>query len=89
MSLGFHISLAGPVTYHNANRLLEIAKLVPLDRLLVETDCPYLSPHPFRGKRNEPSRVRLVAEKIAALRNISLEQLADATTQNALAVYKL
>jgi TatD DNase family protein len=89
MSLGFHISLAGPVTYHNANRLLEIAKLVPLDRLLVETDCPYLSPNPFRGKRNEPSRVRLVAEKIAALRNISLEQLADATTQNALAVYKL
>ncbi|MGI6685380.1 MAG: TatD family hydrolase [Bacillota bacterium] len=89
MSLGFHISIAGPVTYSNANRLLEIAKLVPLNRLLVETDCPYLTPHPFRGKRNEPSRVRLVAEKIAELRRIPLEKLAEATTKNAMDVYKL
>jgi len=89
MSLGFHISIAGPVTYSNANKLLEIAKLVPLDRLLVETDCPYLSPHPYRGKRNEPARVRLVAEKIAELRKISLEELAEATTRNALTVYQI
>ncbi|ATW26467.1 TatD family hydrolase [Candidatus Formimonas warabiya] len=89
MSLGFHISIAGPVTYHNANKLLEIAKLVPLDRLLVETDCPYLAPHPFRGKRNEPARVRLVGEKIAELRRISLEQLAEATTKNALTVFEI
>lgn len=89
MSLGFHISIAGPVTFSNANKLLEIAKLVPLDRLLVETDCPYLTPHPFRGKRNEPARVRLVAEKIAELRGISLKKLAEATTKNALEVYRI
>mgnify|MGYP000914157910 CR=1 FL=1 len=89
LSLGFHISLAGPVTYSNANKLLEIAKLVPLDRLLIETDCPYLTPHPFRGKRNEPAHVRLVAEKIAALRKITLEELAEATTKNGINVYKL
>lgn len=89
MTLGFHISIAGPVTYQNAHKLLEIAKLVPLDRLLVETDCPYLAPHPFRGKRNEPARVRLVAEKIAELRRIPLEQLAAATTKNALEVFHL
>lgn len=87
MNLGFHISLAGPVTFSNANKLVEVAKLVPLDRLLVETDCPYLSPHPFRGKRNEPARVRVVAEKIAELRGITLEEVAEATTQNAKNVY--
>lgn len=89
MTMGFHISIAGPVTYHNANRLLEVAKLVPLDRLLIETDCPYLSPHPFRGKRNEPARVRLVAEKIAQLRKISLEKLGEATRENARKVFLL
>lgn len=89
MSMGFHISIAGPVTYSNANKLLEIAKLVPLDRLLVETDCPYLTPHPYRGKRNEPARVRVTAEKIAQLRNITLEKLAEATTANAFQVYQI
>lgn len=87
MSLGFHISIGGPVTYSNAGKLLDIARLVPLDRLLVETDCPYLSPHPFRGKRNEPARVRVVAEKIAELRKISLDEVANATMRNALDVF--
>ncbi|MCR6545262.1 TatD family hydrolase [Dehalobacterium formicoaceticum] len=89
ITLGFHISMAGPVTFKNANKLLEVAKMVPLDRLLVETDCPYLTPHPYRGKRNEPARVRLVAERIAELRGISLEKLAEATTKNAMEVYQI
>jgi TatD DNase family protein len=89
IALGFHISIAGPVTYKNANKLLEVARMVPLNRLLVETDCPYLTPHPYRGKRNEPARVRLIAEKIAELRGISLTELAEATTSNALDVFKI
>jgi TatD DNase family protein len=87
MSLGFYIALGGPVTFANAKKLLDIARLVPLEYLLIETDSPYLSPHPFRGKRNEPARVRLVAEKIAELRGIPLEDLIAATTNNALGIY--
>lgn len=83
MDLGFYISLAGPVTYHNARRLQEIAQKMPLDRLLIETDAPYLTPEPLRGKRNEPGNVRYVAEKIAALKEIPLEKVAKATTENA------
>ena len=89
IALGFHIALGGPVTFSNAHKLLDIARLVPLERLLLETDCPYLSPQPFRGKRNEPARVRIVAEKIAELRGITLAELAAATTKNACAVYGL
>ena len=82
LRLGFYISVAGPVTFANAHKLLDIVREVPLDRLLVETDSPYLTPHPHRGKRNEPAYVRLVAEKIAELRGIDLETLAAATTEN-------
>lgn len=89
IKLGFKISLAGPVTFKNATRLQDIAKLLPLDHLLVETDCPYLAPEPHRGKRNEPAYVRHVAEKIAELKKISLEELAQITTANALAVFKI
>ncbi|MDH7479136.1 MAG: TatD family hydrolase, partial [Syntrophomonadaceae bacterium] len=89
LKLGFYISLAGPVTYHNARRPQEIACRVPLDRLLLETDAPYLTPEPLRGRRNEPANVRLVAEKIAALRGISLEELAAATTANARRVFRI
>jgi len=60
-----------------------VAKAVPLDRLLIETDCPYLAPHPYRGKRNEPAYVKLVAEEIAALKGLSFEEVAKATTENA------
>jgi TatD DNase family protein len=83
LDMNFHISFGGPVTFKNAESTREVAKKIPLDRLLVETDCPYLSPHPFRGKRNEPARVRLVAEQLADLKGISLEELAQITTQNA------
>lgn len=82
IKMGFYISMAGPVTFQNAPNLHEIAVKVPLDRLLVETDSPYLAPSPFRGKRNESAHVRLIAEKIASLRQISLEELAGATSSN-------
>lgn len=82
IDLGFYISLAGPVTYNNAKKPQEVARKVPLDWLLVETDAPYLTPEPLRGRRNEPANVRLVAEKIASLRGISLEEFASASSAN-------
>lgn len=82
LNMGFYISVAGPVTFPKSVKTKEVARYIPLDRLLVETDSPYLTPHPYRGKRNEPAYVRLVAEEIAGLRNISLENLAAATSQN-------
>ena len=82
LKMGFYISVAGPVTFPKSVKTKEVAKAVPLDRLLVETDSPYLTPQPFRGKRNEPAYVRLVAEEIANLRDISLAELAEVTTAN-------
>lgn len=83
LSMNFHISLGGPVTFKNAQDPKDIAVHVPLDKLLVETDAPYLAPHPYRGKRNEPALVKLVAEKIAELRGITFETLSEQTTKNA------
>ncbi|MDF2930072.1 TatD family hydrolase [Anaerospora sp.] len=82
LKLGFYVSFAGPVTFAKSTKLKEIAAAVPLDRLLVETDSPYLTPHPHRGRRNEPAHVRLVAEEIARLRGLSFEAVAEATTTN-------
>ena len=89
MDLGFHISLSGVVTFKNAPEVKEIAKEVPLERLLIETDAPYLAPEPNRGKRNEPAYVRYVAEEIARLKGLSLEEIATQTTQNANCLFKL
>ena len=85
----FHISLGGPVTFKNAKQPKEVAKHVPMDRLLVETDAPYLSPHPYRGKRNEPERVTLVVEQIAELRGMSYEDVCHQTTENLERLFKL
>jgi TatD DNase family protein len=82
MALGFYISFSGIVTFKNAIALKEVARKVPLDRMLVETDAPYLAPMPYRGKINQPAYVRYVAESIAELRGISLEEVAEATTRN-------
>lgn len=82
LALGFHISISGIVTFKNALQIKEVAGLVPLDRLLVETDAPYLAPVPHRGKLNHPALVRHVAEEVAKLRGIRVEELADATTSN-------
>ena len=89
LKLGYSISFAGPVTFKKAPKLQEAAVNVPLDRLLIETDSPYLAPEPVRGRRNEPTNVRHVAEKIAALRSMPLEELAAATTENARRVYRI
>ncbi len=89
LKMGYYISFAGPVTFKKAPKLQEAATHVPLDRLLIETDSPYLSPEPMRGRRNEPTHVRFVAEKIAALRGIPVEELAAATTWNALQAYRI
>lgn len=82
LAMGFHISFSGIVTFKNALDLKEVARLVPLERLLVETDAPYLAPVPHRGRTNEPAYVRHVAEEIARLRGISLDEVIQATTTN-------
>ncbi|WP_417898405.1 TatD family hydrolase [Bacillus haimaensis] len=83
MEMNFYISFGGPVTFKNAKKPKEVVKEIPLDMLLIETDCPYLTPHPYRGKRNEPSYVRLVAEEIAYLRGMTVEEIGEKTTANA------
>jgi TatD DNase family protein len=82
MELGFYISFSGIVTFKNASGLREVAKQVPLERMMIETDSPYLAPVPFRGKTNEPGLVKYVAEEIARLRSEPLEQVAAATSGN-------
>ncbi len=89
LAMGFYIGLSGPVTFSNARRLREVAEMVPLDRLLVETDCPYLTPVPHRGKRNEPAYVRYVVEAVARARGASTENTANATTENARRLFGL
>ncbi|MFJ5672790.1 TatD family hydrolase [Bacillus safensis] len=89
MEMNFYISFGGPVTFKNAKKPKEVVKEIPSDKLLIETDCPYLTPVPFRGKRNEPSYVKYIAEQIAELREISFEELAELTTKNAKKVFRI
>ncbi|MGO1061125.1 TatD family hydrolase [Planococcus sp. FY231025] len=89
IAMNFMISLGGPVTFKNAKKPKEVAEAIGLEHLLIETDAPYLAPHPYRGKRNEPSYVPLVAEEIARLKNVSVEEVAEATTRNAEQFFKL
>lgn len=88
IELGFYISFSGIVTFKNAQTLKEVARQVPLDRILVETDSPYLAPMPYRGKTNQPAYVKFVAEEVARLRGISLEELTRATTHNFFTLFK-
>jgi TatD DNase family protein len=88
MDLNFYISFSGIVTFRNAREVQEVAKRVPLDRLLVETDSPYLAPVPHRGKDNQPAYVRYVAEYIAGLKGIPLSELTEATTRNFFRLFK-
>ena len=85
---GFYLSFAGPITFKNAVKLQEIVRKVPLERLLVETDSPYLTPVPYRGKQNEPSFVRFTAAKVAELKEVSLAEVIIATGENARRLFK-
>jgi TatD DNase family protein len=89
LELGFFLSFSGVITFQNATMLRDIVKTVPLDRILIETDCPYLTPVPHRGKRNEPAHVLFVAEKIAELKAVSVEEIENMTTRNARRIFKI
>lgn len=89
LDLGFDLSFAGPVTYKNARKLVEAAAYCPLDRLLIETDSPYLAPTPVRGTRNEPANVRFVAARVAEIKGISVEELMNHATANTLRLYRI
>lgn len=89
MKLGFYISFAGPVVFPKSTKLKEVAKNIPLDRLLIETDSPYLTPPPFRGRRNDPTKVQYVAGEIARLKEMDVQDLIDATARNAMAIYRI
>jgi len=88
LDLGFHLSISGVITYKKTEALAEAVRFAPLDRLLVETDAPYLAPVPFRGKKNEPAYVVETARKVAELKGLPLEDLAEATSLNAARVYR-
>ncbi len=89
LKLGFYISFAGPVTFKNAKNADEIIKMVPNDKMLIETDSPYLSPEPNRGKRNDPRNVKFIAQKIADVKNLTLAEVARLTFKNAKTVYRI
>jgi TatD DNase family protein len=89
LDMGFYLSVPGTVTYSNASVQQDVVRRAPFERLLVETDCPYLAPVPFRGKTNEPAYVHYTAEKVAELRGCSLDEVARQTTQNAHRVFSL
>lgn len=89
LALGLFISVGGPITFHNARKLPEVVKAVPGDRLLLETDAPYLAPHPYRGKRNEPAYLIHTARRVAELRGVSLEDIAALTRENACRCFQI
>ena len=89
VDLGWHIGFTGVLTFKNAKKAIEAAQAIPLERIVVETDCPYMSPEPFRGKRNDPSRVVYVADKLAEIRGISAEEARAITFENGKRLYRI
>ena len=89
LKIGFYISFAGPVTFKNAKNANEIIEMVPLDRILIETDSPYLSPEPNRGKRNDSRNVKYIAEKIASVKKLNIEEIAKITYENANRIFNI
>ena len=89
LRLGFYISFAGPLTFRNTRVALEVAAKAPLDRLLVETDCPYLAPEPNRGHRNEPAFVAFTAAKMAEIRGIDADQMSAICTENGKTLFRV
>ena len=89
LKLGFYISFAGPVTFKNSKNANEIIEVVPQDKILIETDSPYLSPEPHRGKRNDPRNVRYIAQKIAEVKQIPIEEIAKLTYENTCRIFNI
>ena len=89
VGIGMYIGLGGAVTFKNAKKPVEVAKYVPIDRLLLETECPYMSPVPFRGKRNDSSLIKYTAEFLAEIRNTNTQTLLDKTCENAKIIFSL
>ena len=89
LKLGFYISFAGPITFKNSKNATEVINLVPLDKMLVETDSPYLSPEPKRGTRNDSSNIIYIIQKIAEVKNMSAEEVAQITYNNAIKIFKI
>ncbi len=86
---GYYLGIGGVVTFKNAKAIKEVVREIPLNNIVLETDCPYLTPHPFRGEQNEPSYIPLIAREIANLKDISLDEVADVTTANAAKIFNL
>ena len=89
LKLGFYISFAGPVTFKNSKNATEIINMVPIDKILIETDSPYLSPEPLRGKRNDSRNVKYIAQKIAQIKQIPIEKVAKITYENAIRIFEI
>ena len=89
VKLGLHISIGGVSTFKNAEKIKQVAREVPLDRILLETDCPYLAPHPYRGKINEPAFIPVIAQNLAELKGVSLQEVEEITTENARRLFKI
>ena len=89
LKLGYYISFAGPITFKNSKNADEMIKEVPIEKILVETDSPYLTPEPFRGKRNDPRCVKYVANKIAEVKGLSIEEVAKITYQNTKTIFNI
>ena len=87
--MNFYFGIGGVLTFKNAKKLVEAAEVIPLDRIVLETDCPYLAPVPNRGKRNDSSNIKYVIERLADIKGVTKEQIADVTYQNACRVYGL
>ena len=86
---GWYIGFTGVLTFKNARKALEVAANIPLERIVLETDCPYMSPEPFRGKRNDPTKLYRMAEKLAELRGLTLEEIHAITTENGKRLYRI
>ena len=89
VNMGWYIGFTGVLTFKNARKAVETAESIPLDRIVIETDCPFMSPEPFRGRRNDPSRVRYVAQKLAQLRGITAEEAERVTFENGKRLYRI
>jgi len=86
---GWYSGFTGVLTFKNARKAVEVAKTIPLDRIVLETDCPYMSPEPFRGRRNDPGKLCRMAEKLAEIRELSLEEIHAITTENGKRLYRM